>query len=337
MVNIGINGAGRIGRLVLRAALAKGEKVVMLNDPFMPLDYLIYQLNHDSVHQFEQKATQEGADSIKIGDQIIKFSSQKECSQIPWGSASVDVVIECSGVFLTTQACEEHIKAGAKKVIMSAPAKDDTPTFVCGVNVDMNGDNPDLKKHNIVSNASCTTNCCAPITKILDDNYGIVEGLMTTVHAGTAVQNVVDGVAKGGKDWRAGRCALNNIIPASTGAAKAIAKVIPSTSGKLTGMAFRVPTPDVSVVDLTVKLEKGTSLDDIFEKVKAAANGPMKGIMCATKEAKVSQDYVSVSLSSCFDYNASIALNDTFFKLICWYDNEWGYSNRCVDLAKRFF
>lgn len=336
MVNIGINGAGRIGRLVLRAAVKKNTPVKVLNDPFMELKYAVYLLNYDSVHNFNCcKAEIVNDTSFKLGEQVIQFTSEKDPASIPWGKNGVDVVVECTGVFLEKTKCEAHIKGGAKKVIMSAPAKDDTATFVCGVNVDMNGDNPALKKETFVSNASCTTNCLAPITKILNDNFGIVEGLMTTIHAGTAVQNVVDGVAKGGKDWRAGRSCFGNIIPASTGAAKAVGKVIPEVNGKLTGMAFRVPTADVSCVDLTVKLAKPTSIDAIYELVKQNAEGPMKGVLCHTKEHVVSTDFVTCCMSSVFDYGACIALNDTFFKIVAWYDNEWGYSNRCIDLANK--
>lgn len=326
---IGINGFGRIGRLVFRRAIQSGKKVAVINNPGLAMDYLLYQLNHDSVHgkfPFPNKKIDDS--TLEVNGQVIKFTTEKDPANLKWGNQNVDLVMECTGAFLTQEACLKHLNAGAKKVIMSAPAKDETPLFVFGVNHD------GLKKeHNIISNASCTTNCLAPLAKIINDNWGIEEGLMTTIHAMTATQSVVDGLAQGGKDWRAGRAASGNIIPSSTGAAKAVGKVIPSLKGKLTGMSFRVPTLDVSSVDLTVRLSKPASYKDICAKIKEASEGSLKGIMGYTNEEVVSQDFVQDSRSSIFDEKAGIALNDRFVKLVSWYDNEWGYSCRMVDLA----
>jgi glyceraldehyde 3-phosphate dehydrogenase len=263
-----------------------------------------------------------------VDGQEIKLLSEMDPANTKWGAVGVDYVAECSGVFTSTEKCMLHVNAGAKKVIISAPPKDDSKILVMGVNHDEY--KSDMK---VVSNASCTTNCLAPVAKVVHDNYGIKEGLMTTVHAATINQLTVDGPSKGGKDWRAGRCAINNTIPASTGAAKAVGRVIPDLNGKLTGMAFRVPTADVSVVDLTVKLNKETSYDDVVKKLTEAANGPMKGILKVTHDEVVSQDFAHDPHSSIFDVKAGIALNSTFMKLVSWYDNEWGYSNRMVDLA----
>lgn len=329
-VKVGINGFGRIGRLVCRAALANPKTtVVAVNDPFMDIEYMVYLFKYDSVHgKYPGEVKAVDGNLVVDGLVIQKFQS-KDPSEIPWGSAGADYVCESTGVFTTGEKAGAHLKGGCKKVIISAPPKDDTPMFVMGVNNEEYNNSID-----IVSNASCTTNCLAPIAKVINDNFGIVEGLMTTVHAATANQLTVDGPSRGGKDWRAGRCAGMNVIPASTGAAKAVGKVLPALNGKLTGMAFRVPTADVSVVDLTVRIEKSASLDAIKAAVKAASeDGPMKGILGYTEDQVVSQDFVQDSRSSIFDANACISLNDNFCKLISWYDNEWGYSNRVVDLA----
>jgi len=328
MAKIGINGFGRIGRLVLRAALEKKAEVVAINDPFMDLQYMVYLLKYDSVHM-KYPGTVEAKDGKLVVDgKAISVFSEKDPASIPWGTVGTEVVCESTGVFTSKDSAGGHLKGGAKKVIISAPPKDDTPMFVMGVNHTTYD-----KSINVLSNASCTTNCLAPMAKVVHDKFGIVEGLMTTVHAMTANQLSVDGPSKGGKDWRAGRCASANIIPASTGAAKAVGKVIPSLNGKLTGMAFRVPTPDVSVVDLTCRLEKPAKLDDIVKAITEAANGPMKGILSVTDHEVVSQDFVHDSHSSIFDVKACIQLNEHFVKLVSWYDNEWGYSNRLVDLA----
>jgi len=334
MTTIGINGFGRIGRLVFRAAAANGEvNVSAVNDPFMPLDYMLYQLAYDSVHgPFKgtcETKTEGGKEFLVVNGRDIAVFHEKDPAAIPWGENKTDYVCESTGVFTAKEKAELHIKGGAKKVIISAPPKDAVPMYVMGVNAQ------DYKKEDtVVSNASCTTNCLAPLTKVVHDTFGIVEGLMTTVHAMTATQLVVDGPSRGGKDWRGGRCASANIIPSSTGAAKAVGKVIPDMNGKLTGMAFRVPTPDVSVVDLTCRLSKPAKMEDIVNAVKAAsAAGPMKGVLGWTEDEVVSNDFKSDKLSSIFDVKACIALNDTFVKLVSWYDNEWGYSNRLVELA----
>jgi glyceraldehyde 3-phosphate dehydrogenase len=331
---IGINGFGRIGRLVFRAAAANGEvQISAVNDPFMPLDYMLYQLAYDSVHgPFKGTVTTKtdgGKEFLVVNGRDIAVFHEKDPAAIPWGENKTDYVCESTGVFTAREKAELHIKGGAKKVIISAPPKDDVPMYVMGVN------NTDYKASDtVVSNASCTTNCLAPLTKVVHDTFGIVEGLMTTVHAMTATQLVVDGPSRGGKDWRGGRCASANIIPSSTGAAKAVGKVIPAMNGKLTGMAFRVPTPDVSVVDLTCRLAKPAKMDDIVNAVKAAsASGPMKGVLGWTEDEVVSNDFKSDKLSSIFDVKACIALNESFVKLVSWYDNEWGYSNRLVELA----
>lgn len=299
-----------------------------MNDPFMSLDYMVYMLTYDSVHgRYPGEVTHKDG-KLVVGGKAVTVFNEKEPSAIPWGQAGVHYVCESTGIFLSKDKAEAHLKTGAKKVIMSAPPKDDTPMFVMGVN------NETYKSTDtIVSNASCTTNCLAPLAKVVHDKFGIVEGLMTTVHAMTANQLTVDGPSKGGKDWRAGRSAGLNIIPASTGAAKAVGKIIPSLNGKLTGMAFRVPVADVSVVDLTCKLAKPAKYEEIVAAVKAAANGPMKGILSFTDDEVVSSDFISNKHSSIFDIKAGIQLNDTFVKLISWYDNEWGYSNRLVELA----
>jgi len=330
---MGINGFGRIGRLVFRAAIANPEvEVKAVNDPFMDLKYMVYQLKYDSVHKrFDGTiATEEadGAEYLVVNGNKIRVFHEKEPANIGWGASGAEYVCESTGVFTAKEKAELHLGGGAKKVIISAPPKDAVPIYVVGVN------HKDYKASDtVVSNASCTTNCLAPLTKVVHDKFGIVEGLMTTVHAMTATQLTVDGPSRGGKDWRGGRCASQNIIPSSTGAAKAVGKVIPSVNGKLTGMAFRVPTPDVSVVDLTCRLEKGAKYEDIVAAVKEAAAGDMKGVLDWTEDEVVSTDFVSCKASSIFDVGAGIALNDNFVKLVTWYDNEWGYSNRMVDLA----
>jgi glyceraldehyde 3-phosphate dehydrogenase len=330
---MGINGFGRIGRLVFRAAMANPEvQVKAVNDPFMDLKYMVYQLQYDSVHgRFDGTiATKEegGKEFLVVNGVDIQIFHEKDPASIGWGASGADYVCESTGVFTEQAKAELHIKGGAKKVIISAPPKDAVPIYVVGVN------HKEYKSSDtVVSNASCTTNCLAPLTKVVHENFGIVEGLMTTVHAMTATQLTVDGPSRGGKDWRGGRCASQNIIPSSTGAAKAVGKVLPSVNGKLTGMAFRVPTPDVSVVDLTCRLEKPTKYEDIVKAVKEAAAGDMKGVLDWTEDEVVSTDFTTCKSSSIFDVGAGIALNDNFVKLVTWYDNEWGYSNRLVDLA----
>mmetsp|Transcript_24421 Transcript_24421/g.56902 ORF Transcript_24421/g.56902 Transcript_24421/m.56902 type:complete len:338 (-) Transcript_24421:684-1697(-) len=326
-VSLGINGFGRIGRLVLRAALDNpGATVVAVNDPFLTLEYAVYQFKHDSVHgTYEGEVSMEDGHLV-IGDVKVKFFAERDPASIPWGEAGADTVCESTGVFTVIEKASLHLQGGAKRVIISAPSKD-APMFVMGVN------NTSYARETVISNASCTTNCLAPLAKVLHDEFGIVEGLMTTIHATTASQLVVDGPAKGGKDWRAGRSALNNLIPASTGAAKAVGKVIPELDGKLTGMAVRVPTPDVSLVDLTIRTEKACSGEALKEALKKASEGDLKGILGYTELPVVSQDFVHDSRSSIVDATACIHLNDNFHKVISWYDNEWGYSNRLVDLA----
>jgi glyceraldehyde 3-phosphate dehydrogenase len=327
--SIGINGFGRIGRLVFRAAIERGEKVVAINDPFMNMDYLLYQLKYDTVHGRSPFTVRKISEKeFECNGKKIHLFAEKIPENIKWGDAQAAFVMECTGAFLTTEHGKKHLSNGAKKVIISAPPKDDTPLFVVGVNHQEY--KPEL---DVVSNASCTTNCLAPIVKILNDNWGIEEGLMNTIHAVTATQLTVDGSSKGGKDWRAGRAAFGNIIPSSTGAAKAVAKVIPSMKGKLTGMSMRVPTLDVSAVDLTARLKKDADYKDICAVVKAASEGDMKGIVGYTEDEVVSSDFIHDARSSIFDANAGISLNPRFVKIISWYDNEWGYSNRMLDLA----
>ena len=327
-IRVGINGFGRIGRLVFRAAVAQPEKfeIVGINDPFIDVDYMVYMVKYDTIHgQFDGCIKAEDGKLVVNGKAITVFA-EKNPADIKWGECGADYVVESTGVFCTTEKASAHLAAGAKKVVISAPAKDkETPTFVCGVNLDKY--NKDMK---VVSNASCTTNCLAPLAKVINDKFGIVEGLMTTVHSTTATQKTVDGPSA--KDWRGGRAAAGNIIPSSTGAAKACALVIPELKGKLTGMAFRVPTLDVSVVDLTVRTEKSATMEDINAALKEASETTMKGILGYTEDAVVSSDFYSDSRTSIYDATAGIALNANFFKLVSWYDNEWGYSNKVLDL-----
>jgi glyceraldehyde 3-phosphate dehydrogenase len=324
-IKVGINGFGRIGRLAFRVAQEREDiQVVAIND-LIDVDYMAYMLKYDSTHgQF--KGTVEVKDgSLIVNGNAIRVTAEKSPASLKWGEVGADYVIESTGIFLTKDTAQGHIDAGAKKVIMSAPSKDDTPMFVMGVNEDSY--TSDMV---FVSNASCTTNCLAPIAKVLNDNWGIEEGLMTTVHATTATQKTVDGPSA--KDWRGGRGAGQNIIPSSTGAAKAVGKVIPELNGKLTGMAFRVPTPDVSVVDLTVRLKKPAKYAEICAKMKEASETTMKGVLGYTEDAVVSNDFIGDARTSIFDAEAGIQLSDTFVKVVSWYDNEWGYSNKVVDL-----
>jgi glyceraldehyde 3-phosphate dehydrogenase len=325
MAKVGINGFGRIGRLVLRAALDKGVEVVAINDPFIDLSYMVYMFQHDSTHGHYKADVKVENGKLSInGKQITVFAEMKP-ENIGWGATGAEYVVESTGVFTTVDKCKVHLQGGAKRVIISAPSAD-APMFVVGVN----HEKYDPATQQVVSNASCTTNCLAPLAKVINDKFGILEGLMTTVHAFTATQKVVD--APSSKLWRDGRGAFQNIIPASTGAAKAVGKVIPELNGKLTGMAFRVPVPDVSVVDLTIRLSKEASYEEISAAVKEAADGPLKGILGWTDEEVVSSDFLTSTYSSVFDSKAGIALNKTFVKLIAWYDNEYGYSHRVIDL-----
>nr|P54270.1 RecName: Full=Glyceraldehyde-3-phosphate dehydrogenase, cytosolic [Gracilaria gracilis]AAB01379.1 cytosolic glyceraldehyde-3-phosphate dehydrogenase [Gracilariopsis longissima] len=322
---VGINGFGRIGRLVLRAAIEKDTmSVVAINDPFIDLEYMAYMFKFDSTHGRYAGSVETKDGKLIVNGKSITIYGHRDPAEIPWAEAGADYVVESTGVFTLKEKAEKHFTGGAKKVIISAPSKD-APMFVCGVNEDKY--TPDL---NVISNASCTTNCLAPLVKVIHEKYGIEEGLMTTVHATTATQKTVDGPSQ--KDWRGGRGAGANIIPSSTGAAKAVGKVLPELNGKLTGMAFRVPTSDVSVVDLTVRLATETSYDDIKATMKAAAEDSMKGILKYTEEAVVSTDFIHEEASCVFDAGAGIMLNSRFCKLVAWYDNEWGYSNRVVDL-----
>ena len=323
-IKVGINGFGRIGRLVFRASTLRDDiDVVAIND-LIDANYMAYMLKYDSVHgQF--KGTVDVKDgNLIVNGRTIRVTACKNPADIKWSDVGADYVAECTGLFLTAETCKAHIDGGAKRVIMSAPSKDDTKMFVYGVN------HKEYAGEQIISNASCTTNCLAPLVKVIHENFGIVEGLMTTVHATTATQKTVDGPSA--KDWRGGRAAGGNIIPSSTGAAKAAAKVIPAMKGKLTGMSFRVPTLDVSVVDLTCRLEKATTYDEIKAAVKAAADGELKGILGYTEDAVVSSDFVGDSRTSIFDAEAGIMLNPNFVKLVSWYDNEWGYSNKVLDM-----
>ena len=325
-IKVGINGFGRIGRLAFRAAMKRDDiEIVGINDPFIDLDYMAYMVRYDTVHgRFKGSVAIEDG-KLVVDGRAIAVCGEMNPADIPWKACGADYVIESTGVFLTKEKAQGHIDGGAKRVVMSAPSKDDTPMFVMGVNHQTyKADMP------FVSNASCTTNCLAPVAKVLHDNFGIVEGLMTTVHAMTATQKVADGPSK--KDWRGGRAASANIIPSSTGAAKAVGKVIPDLNGKLTGMSFRIPTIDVSVVDLTCRLDKGASYDDIKAAMKNASEGELKGVLGYTEDEVVSSDFIGEELTSVFDAGAGISLNDHFVKVVAWYDNEWGYSSKLLDL-----
>ena len=326
-IKVGINGFGRIGRMVFRAAVKDfaDVEVVGINDLLEP-DYLAYMLKYDSVHgRFKGDVAVDG-NTLIVNGRKIRLTALKDPAELKWGDLGVDVVVESTGLFLTKETAEKHLAAGAKKVILSAPSKDDTPMFVFGVN------HAKYAGEKIISNASCTTNCLAPVAKVLHDTWGIRRGLMTTVHATTASQKVVDGPSN--KDWRGGRGILENIIPSSTGAAKAVGKVIPELNRKLTGMSFRVPTSDVSVVDLTVELSKPATYDAICAAMKAAAEGPMKGVLGYTEEKVVATDFRGESCTSVFDADAGIALDETFVKVVAWYDNEWGYSSKVLEMAR---
>ena len=327
-IKVGINGFGRIGRMVFRAAVADFKddiEIVGINDLLEP-DYLAYMLKFDSVHgRFKGDVKVEGSNLI-VNGKTIRLTAVKDPAELKWDEVGADVVVESTGLFLTKETAQKHIDAGAKKVIMSAPSKDDTPMFVYGVNCKT------YAGQTIISNASCTTNCLAPVAKVLNDNFGIKRGLMTTVHAATATQKTVDGPSN--KDWRGGRGILENIIPSSTGAAKAVGVVIPELNKKLTGMAFRVPTSDVSVVDLTVELEKPATYEDICKAMKAASEGAMKGVLGYTEEKVVATDFRGEACTSTFDAEAGIALDDTFVKVVAWYDNEWGYSCKVLEMIR---
>src|SRR5271169_2792011 len=326
-IKVGINGFGRIGRMVFRAAVKDFPEieVVAINDLLEP-DYLAYMLKYDSVHgRFKGDVAVDG-NTLVVNGKKIRLTAEKDPANLKWNEVGVDIVVECTGFFLTKDTCQKHIVAGAKKVVQSAPCKDDTPMFVYGVN------HATYKGESIVSAASCTTNALAPVAKVLNDTFGIKRGLMTTVHAATATQKTVDGPSN--KDWRGGRGILENIIPSSTGAAKAVGVVIPELNKKLTGMAFRVPTSDVSVVDLTVELLKEASYDDICKAMKAASVGSMKGVLGYTEDKVVSTDFRGEAMTSVFDADAGIALDKTFVKVISWYDNEWGYSNKVLEMVR---
>jgi glyceraldehyde 3-phosphate dehydrogenase len=327
MVKIGINGFGRIGRFVFRmAAQNDNVEVVAIND-LIDVDYMAYMLKYDSTHGQFKGSVEVKEGNLVVNGKSIRVTAEKNPADLKWGDVGAEYVVESTGLFLTKEKAQGHIDAGAKKVVMSAPSKDDTPMFVMGVN------NTEYSNDmNFVSNASCTTNCLAPIAKVLNDNFGILEGLMTTVHATTATQKTVDGPSM--KDWRGGRGAGQNIIPSSTGAAKAVGKVIPALNGKLTGMAFRVPTPDVSVVDLTVRLEKETTYEDVCAAMKKASEGELKGVLGYTEDAVVSNDFIGDQRTSIFDAGAGIQLSPTFVKVVSWYDNEMGYSTKVIELIE---
>ena len=329
-IKIGINGFGRIGRLVFRASLDHPNvEVVGINDLITP-DYMEYMLKYDTIHGRFEGTVDHTDHSIIVNGKEIAVFCEKDPANLPWGKVGAEYVVESTGIFLTKEKASAHLKGGAKKVVMSAPSKDDTPMFVMGVN-----NKTYTKDMDYVSNASCTTNCLAPIAKVLNDKFGIKEGLMTTVHSTTATQKTVDGVSV--KDWRGGRAASGNIIPSSTGAAKAVGKVIPSLNGKLTGISMRVPTLDVSVVDLTANLEKPATKADICAAMKEAAEGELKGVLGYTEDAVVSSDFIHDPHTSIFDANAGVYLTDTFVKVVAWYDNEWGYSNKVVDLIEYMY
>jgi glyceraldehyde 3-phosphate dehydrogenase len=326
-IKIGINGFGRIGRNVLRSAIQNFQdiEVVAINDLLEP-DYLAYMLQYDSVHgRFKGDVKVEGG-NIVVNGKTIRLTQERDPANLKWSEVGADIVIESTGLFLTKETCQKHLDAGAKKVIQSAPSKDDTPMFVFGVN------HKSYKGEAIISNASCTTNCLAPVAKVLHDKWGIKRGLMTTVHAATATQKTVDGPSN--KDWRGGRGILENIIPSSTGAAKAVGVVIPELNKKLTGMSFRVPTSDVSVVDLVVELNKGASYEEICAEMKAQSEGALKGVLGFTTDKVVATDFRGETCTSVFDADAGIALDSTFVKVVAWYDNEWGYSNKCLEMAR---
>ncbi len=330
-IKVGINGFGRIGGMVFRAGIDHDDiEFVGINDPFMTPDYAAYMLKYDTMHGRFPGTIEWDDHSITVNGKRVEFFAEKDPKDIPWAKVGAEYVVESTGVFLTKEKSQAHIDAGAKKVVMSAPSKDDTPMFVCGVNLDKY--TPDMT---FVSNASCTTNCLAPIAKVLNDAFGIKEGLMTTVHSTTATQKTVDGASK--KDWRGGRAAAGNIIPSSTGAAKAVGKVIPELNGKLTGISMRVPTLDVSVVDLTCNLAKPASKEDICKAMKAASEGELKGILGYTEDSVVSSDFLGDSRTSIFDANAGVYLTDTFVKVVSWYDNEWGYSCKVLDLIRHMY
>ncbi len=323
-IKVGINGFGRIGRLVFRAAMTRNDiEIVGIND-LIDVDYMVYMLKYDTMHGRFNGTAEAKDGKLVVNGQAIRVTAEKDPANLKWDEVGAEYVVESTGLFLTKEKAEAHIKAGAKRVVMSAPSKDDTPMFVMGVN------NKEYKGQTIVSNASCTTNCLAPLTKVINDKFGVIEGLMTTVHSTTATQKTVDGPSM--KDWRGGRAAAGNIIPSSTGAAKAVGKVIPELNGKLTGMSFRVPTLDVSVVDVVFRLAKEASYDEIKAAVKEASEGEMKGILGYTEEEVVSSDFLGDARTSIFDAKAGIALNKNFVKLVSWYDNEWGYSNKVLEL-----
>jgi glyceraldehyde 3-phosphate dehydrogenase len=327
-IKIGINGFGRIGRLALRAALKNGYsdiQVVGINDP-KSADYLAYMLKYDSVHGRFDGTVEHTEDALIVNGKKIQLTHERDAHNLKWGAMGVDIVLECTGHYLTEPTCQLHIDAGAKKVVISAPSKDSVPMFVYGVN------HQKYAGEAIVSNASCTTNCLAPVVKVLNDKWGIKRGLMTTVHAATASQATVDSSSR--KDWRGGRGILENIIPSSTGAAKAVGKVIPEVNQKITGMAFRVPTSDVSVVDLTIELDKEASYDEVCAEMKAQSQGALKGVLGYTEEKVVSTDFRGEPCASVFDATAGIALDKTFMKVVAWYDNEWGYAKQCLEMIR---
>ena len=327
-IKVGINGFGRIGRLVFRAGIVRDDiEIVAVNAPDKTPEQLAYVTKFDSVHGRFNGSVEVVDGNLVVNGKTVKVLGSRDPSQLPWGELGVDYVLECTGKFLTKESAQPHLDAGAKVVVLSGPSKDDTPMFVCGVNLDKYD-----TSMTVVSNASCTTNCLAPLAKVINDKFGIIEGLMTTVHAGTATQNVVDAFSK--KNWRLSRSCFENIIPTTTGAAKAVGKVIPELQGKLTGMAMRIPSADVSIVDLTCRLEKGASYDEICAAVKAAAEGPMKGVIEYCEDEVVSSDFITDPHTSIFDAKAGLALNDNFVKLMAWYDNEWGFSNKMLDLTR---
>ena len=326
-IKVGINGFGRIGRLVFRAGIVRDDiEIVAVNAPDKTPEQLAYVTKFDSVHGRFDGSVEVVDGNLVVNGKTVKVLGSRDPSQLPWGELGVDYVLECTGKFLTKESAQPHLDAGAKVVVLSGPSKDDTPMFVCGVNLDKYD-----TSMTVVSNASCTTNCLAPLAKVINDKFGIIEGLMTTVHAGTATQNVVDAFSK--KNWRLSRSCFENIIPSTTGAAKAVGKVIPELKGKLTGMSMRIPSADVSIVDLTCRLEKGASYDEICAAVKEAAEGSMAGVLAYTDEEVVSSDFRTDPHTSIFDAKAGIGLNPNFVKLVAWYDNEWGFSNKMLDLT----